>query len=388
MLDHNFRKLTELNLIFILALYLVIPVLGPYIKSLGYTNTQLGFIFTVFPLAIIFVLPIIGNISDKLGKKNVIVLAIFFQIIAFFLYIYNTYLIFILIARFLDAITFATLTIITLAKVEDGLDGKNRGYFGGLFLSVGHIGKVVAPLIGGFLADYFFIKFPFFVSIIIFAFLLVLLFDKKEFHFKKIHRKDLNLISDLKYFLSFKQLRLMGLLGMCAHATQPVPLLFLPLFIISDLGQPYSLVGLALFLLGVTHLLQTYFGKLCDKYESYKLVNLGLVIYAAGLISFFFINNIVVLFIVLFLMGTGSAMWNVSAWTLMSNIGEKQKREGIVLTTYTSIAKIGAFFSFLLSGIIVDMFSFHFLSLILGIILLAAAVFTYFMFLKYKKIKV
>ncbi len=383
---YNFKRLTEINLVFMLALYLVIPILGPYIKSLGYTSTQLGFIFTLFPLTIIFVLPIIGNLSDKMGKKNIIVLAVFFQIIAFLLYIYNTYIICIIVARLLDAVTFATLTIIILAKVEDGIQDKDRGYLGGLFLSIGHIGKVVAPLIGGFLADYFFISFPFFISITIFAFLLIILFDKKEFHFKKIHRGDLDLISNIKYFFSFKKLRLMGLLGILTHATHPVLILFLPLFIVSDLGQSYSLVGLGFFLLGATHLLQYYFGKLCDKYGNYKLVDLGLIIYATGLISFFFINNIFILLIVLLLMGIGTAMWNISAWTLMSDIGEKKRGEGFILTTYMSIAKIGAFFSFIFSGIIVDVLSFHFLSLILGTILLAAAVFTYFMFSKYERL--
>ncbi len=383
---YNFKRLTEINLVFMLALYLVIPILGPYIKSLGYTSTQLGFIFTLFPLTIIFVLPIIGNLSDKMGKKNIIVLAVFFQIIAFLLYIYNTYIICIIVARLLDAVTFATLTIIILAKVEDGIQDKDRGYLGGLFLSIGHIGKVVAPLIGGFLADYFFISFPFFISITIFAFLLIILFDKKEFHFKKIHRGDLDLISNIKYFFSFKKLRLMGLLGILTHATHPVLILFLPLFIVSDLGQSYSLVGLGFFLLGATHLLQYYFGKLCDKYGNYKLVDLGLIIYATGLISFFFINNIFILLIVLLLMGIGTAMWNISAWTLMSDIGEKKRGEGFILTTYMSIAKIGAFFSFIFSGIIVDVLSFHFLSLILGTILLAVAVFTYFMFSKYERL--
>ncbi len=43
--------------------------------------------------------------------------------------------------------------------VKDGIQDKDRDYLGGLFLSIGHIGKVVAPLIGGFLADYFFISY-------------------------------------------------------------------------------------------------------------------------------------------------------------------------------------------------------------------------------------
>ena len=178
----------------------------------------------------------------------------------------------------------------------------------------------------------------------------------------------------------------MGLLGICAHAVHPLLMIFLPIHILSDLGQPHFVVGAAMFLIGITHLMQGYFGKLCDKYGSCNMVNIGLVIYGIGLVCIFLTNNIILLLLVLFIMGLGCAIWNVSAWTLMSTIGVKQKREGVILATYTSIAKIGALFSYIVSGIIVDVFSFHTLALINGTIIITASALAYFKF-EDKKIK-
>lgn len=44
------------------------------------------------------------------------------------------------------------------------------------------------------------------------------------------------------------------------------------------------------------------------------------------------------------------SIWNVSAWSLMSEIGETQKIESQVLTSYFSLAKVGALISFILSA--------------------------------------
>lgn len=380
MLTRNFRRLTSINLIFTFALHLISPILGPYIKLLGYTNFEVSLIYSLFPLTVILVLPLIGDISDKIGKKRIITLGVVIQILAFVLYLVDTYYTLFFLARIFEAIAAATFTIITLAKLEDGIKDKNRGQLSGLYLSIGHIGRIVAPLLGGLLADYYFIKFPFFVSILIFVGLLMHLFDKKEFHFKKIHRKDFNLIKDIKFFLSFRELRIMALLGIVAQVTLPAVVLFLPLFVILDLNSTYLFLGFALFLNELPHLFQGFFGKFCDGGRTYECISLGLILYGLGFIGLFYTATEMMILPFVFLMGFGGSIWNVAAWTMMSKIGENQKREGLILATYTSIAKIGSFFSYFISAIIVDMFSFNFLSLVNGVMLISISTLAYLLF--------
>ncbi len=62
------------------------------------------------------------------------------------------------------------------------------------------------------------------------------------------------------------------------------------------------------------------------------------------------VNSYLLLLILIFLAGTGSAMWNVSAWSLMSEVGEKMNAECRILTSYFSIAKLGELLSFVISA--------------------------------------
>ena len=381
MLDYNFKRCTEINLFFTFALFLISPILGPYIKSMGYSNTQMGFIFAVLPFSIMIFIPIIGHLSDKIGRKSIICMAILAEIIAYALYLYDAYLICIIIARFLDSIAASTLVLITLAKVEDGIK-KDRGHLSGLFLSLGYIGRLVAPVIGGLLADHFFIKFPFIVSIVIMAVLLLCLLKGTHLKQAKIKKSDLNPLADIRTFLSFKDLQAMGLLGICAHATLPTTTLFLPIFIIENLNLSNTHVGIALFFLGVTHLLQGYLGRISDRIGNAKGVVTGLSAIGVLFCLIYLTDSYLSLVLLLFLIGICGSLWNVSAWTLMSNIGEKVNKEGLIVTSYLSIAKIGALFSYFVSGIIVDNYSFQFLAFLNGIILIAACMISLLMFSK------
>lgn len=377
MLDHYFKRYTEISFILSFAMYLILPIIGPYIKSLGYNNTEVGLIFAVMPLTIIIFIPIIGNLSDKIGRKNMLCFAIIAEIIAFGLYYYDTYLACVIIARMLDAIAVAALPLLTLAKIEDHIK-ENRGHLGGIFLSVRFIGKLVAPLAGGLLADYYFTKFPFLVSIVVLGVLLIILAMESKFRIKGITKADFNPFADIKKFISFRDLRVTAFLGICAHAMIPASNLFLPIYIIEKLSLSNTHVGFALFILGGTHAFQGYFGRIGDRTGHAKNVITGLVITGLSFCAIFFVKGYILLLIVLFIQGIGRSIWNVSAWTLMSEIGEKIEKEGLVISSYLSIAKIGALLSFFLSGLVMDSYSFQVLALSVGIVLIFASVIAYF----------
>ena len=382
---NDFEKYTIFTLLFGFSIALIDPVLGPYIKSLGLSNTYTSIVFSVLPLSIIIILPILGQISDKIGRKSIIQIALATEIIAFSLYLFDKYIILIIIARFLSAISASVLPLIALAKIEDIIKDK-RGQKSGVFLSVKYVGTLIAPLVGGVLADFFYMKFPFIVGITIMSLLFLALITvkekEKEKRESKINLSDFNLLSDIKVFLSHKDLRAMALLGICAHAVSPFAVLFLPIYISENLGLSATFIGIALFIQGFTHLFQGYFGQLADRIGSARAIIIGLMINAVMLCLIFLTKSYLALVILLFIRGTGLAIWNVSAWTLMSDIGERIKKEGLIVTSYLSIAKIGALISFLISGIIVDMYSIKYLVFLYGIIIIAASMISILIFNK------
>ena len=249
-----------------------------------------------------------------------------------------------------------------------------RDRYTGMSLSVEYLGKLAGPVMGGLLADWFFIKAPFFVSMAILLFLILLIpREKKHRHVRK---RDLNPFSEMRRFLHHRELRGMAILGIVMHATFPAFTIFLPLLIVEKMGLGYSYVGYAYFALGATHILQFLFGKWSDR-KPYRVVLAGTIISGVFMILMSSVNIYSLLLVLLFLKGTGNSLWNISAWTLMSRIGEREEIEGSVIGSYISIAKIGSFVSFLLSGFVVQVYGIGFLFLVNGLLVILESLAAY-----------
>lgn len=111
----------------------------------------------------------------------------------------------------------------------------------------------------------------------------------------------------------------MAILGFTMHASIPSVLVFLPIYIFEDLQLSYQFVGYALFILGVTHMFQFYFGKKADSNPA-KYVIMGTLLSGIFLALLMFADTYIVLLLFLLFKGLGNSIWNVSAWTLMSKI--------------------------------------------------------------------
>lgn len=374
---NEYKKATEINVMFIFSISILTPILAPYIKSLGFENTQLSLLFAIVPFTLILASPIIGRISDNIGRKNVIIAGILSEIVAITLYALGTTATTIIIARFIDALAAVAVSMATLAKIEDTVNKKTRGKFAGASLSIEHIGRLAGPVIGGLMADHFFIRAPFITAILILTCLIF--FIPKTHKIKKhtpLQTKDFHWLDEIKTFLKHKELRGMAILGIVMHATFPALILFLPLLITETMGLSYTYVGYAYFALGLTHLLQSTFGSWADK-KAYRIVLSGTFISGIFLMLLSQANTYYILIAILFLKGIGNGMWNVSAWTLMSNIGEKEKLEGEIIGSYIAIAKIGALISFIISGFIVDIYGINTLFLFNGTLIMLGTLLAY-----------
>lgn len=325
---------------------------------MGFDDFQIGLLFSVFPLTVIFVSAVLGRLADSIGRVKVIIFGLIVEVIAIILYLVNSNWLVIIVARILNAVAYVAVLLIVLAKIQDALSDKDRGKYTGWSLSIAQIGAIVAPVVGGIIADELFITAPFILSAILLLILAFVLAFRTPKLSKKIEKENFNIFKALKTFLSSRHLKGMAVLGVVMHASIPATFVFLPLFIIEKLGLSYSYVGIALFFLGVTHIFQFYFGALADKHGRITMILFGCFIFAFFLFFLATVQTYWTLLLFVFLMGIGGAIWNISAWTLMSSIGEKMNKTGEVIGSYMSIAQIGAFISFLLSGLIVQVFGF------------------------------
>lgn len=377
----EYLRFTKISAFFAFSTALLSPVLSPYLKGMGFSDFQLGLVFSLLPLSIILFCPFIGKLSDMTSRRIVIEMGIVLEVLAVVIYIFGNSLLLVGFARVLDALAAISVSLISLAGVQDVIGSRKRGEYTGWTETFNYLGGLTAPVIGALLADIFFIQAPFLLSMVLLSVLFFSLFRASPL--PKIDGRKLNPLGEIGKFLSNRQLRGMAIAGIVMHASTPAINLFLPLFIIYELGLNISYVGYALFFLGFMHIFQFWFGKIADRHGSWKIVLLGCVISALGMTFMSFSTSFAMLILFLFIRGTGNAMWNVSAWSLMSDIGERSRREGSVITSYLSIATIGAFVSFLLSGLVVTFYSIQTLFLLDSIVVLAGAAVSY-RFLKKK----
>ncbi|MBI4738858.1 MFS transporter [Candidatus Woesearchaeota archaeon] len=352
-----FLQMTGLMGLYYFGNFLFIPLLAPYVATLGLDKFQISLIFSIYPMMLFFTSPIVGALSDETGRRRVILLGLVFEIIAILFYVFDkTWWVF-LIARAIDAISFSAVVLVGLSAVEDGLTKHNRGRYTGLSLSLLHVGKLIGPIAGGLLADIFFLKMPFIIGGFVVFLLLVAFYAKTRSAgsaapLRKPSLGALNVIGQLRWFLSIRKLRGMAILGIMMHATFPLTTIFIPLFIKEHFGLPYIFIGIAIFCTEMPLLFQFVYGRLADRFPHHYTVLFGTIFYGAALILLSITATYWTFTFALILAGIGVGCWNIGAWTLMADIGEQHKKISSVVCSYVSIARIGEVISTVASGYI------------------------------------
>lgn len=357
-------KVAFVNMIYNLNAYMYVSLLSPYLLSLGYDTGVIGIYLGIFPFVQFLLAPMIGSISDKIGRTRLIKLGFGLQGIVLLNYILFNNLSLFLFNRILESISFTCISCISLASVEDKTKDNVRAKMTGILLSINTIGVTIAPVIGGFLIDMFNMRVVFSTSfLLILIGLFLILPQKNEVTEKNIPKKDLlkifekSLVDDIKRIFSNKELRKVGFIGIGANFGIPATVVILPLVILNKFGLDYKFVGFSAMILTLTHLFQYAYGGVIDKFKSNRVIFWARFIECLLVVSLFFVQTYQVFLIMLFLIGLVGSFWSVSAWSYLSEVGEKLKVEGGVVGGYISIVKLSTTVSMFLTGYLLNVFS-------------------------------
>jgi DHA1 family multidrug resistance protein-like MFS transporter len=134
------------------------PVLPYFASSIGATDQEMGFIGAASPAIGILISAPVGVFMDRKGPKPLLWIAALFFALVPFLYFFVTVPIHLVIVRFLHGVATAILGPVALAIVA-GWYGSRRGERMALYSSSTRLGRMVAPLVGGFL-----LAFPVFAT--------------------------------------------------------------------------------------------------------------------------------------------------------------------------------------------------------------------------------
>ena len=126
------------------------PVLPYFASNLGANDQELGLIGAASAMTGMFVSAPVGVLMDRKGPKPLLWAAAFLFAFVPFLYFFVTLPIQLIIVRLIHGLATAILGPVALAVVA-GWYGSRRGERMALYSSSTRVGRMVAPLVGGFL---------------------------------------------------------------------------------------------------------------------------------------------------------------------------------------------------------------------------------------------
>ncbi|KAM3103004.1 MFS transporter [Phormidesmis sp. 146-12] len=147
----NLGGMFTAGLLFWASLASLLPVLPPYVKSIGASNQQLGLVMGAFAVGLLVFRPMLGNMSDTRGRKVVMLIGISAAAIAPVCHLFTQSLLLLMVIRVFHGISIAAFTTAYSALVVDISPPQNRGELIGYMSLVNPIGMALGPAMGGYL---------------------------------------------------------------------------------------------------------------------------------------------------------------------------------------------------------------------------------------------
>jgi ACDE family multidrug resistance protein len=356
--------LAGVPLIMVLGNSMLIPVLPDIKGALNLTSLQVSLLITLFSVPAGIIIPLAGFLSDRYGRKVVIIPSLILYglggivaaLASFFLK--DAAYAGILAGRVLQGIGAAGTAPIAMALCGDLFSGKQRSQSLGTIESSNGMGKVISPVLGsaiGLITWYAaFIFFP----IVVIPVVTGIWFLVKEPETNQ-NKQDLKLY--LKKFSNVFNNNKGLLLSSYLAGAIALMVLFGVLFYLSEfLEQQYGLDGIKkglvlaipVLFMSVTSFITGFIIKGKDTLMKILVVS-GLTIMTAALIFLPFSTNVILYFIAISVVGTGTGLVLPCLNTLITSAATIDER-GLVTSLYGSVRFFGVAFGPPLYGFLVN----------------------------------
>jgi MFS transporter, DHA1 family, multidrug resistance protein len=267
-----FAVLVASMFISMLGMGIVSPFLPMYANTMGASKLQVGLIQAGFNITGIFTLLFVGRFSDRFGRKPFLScgLAILAGSTVGLMFAKNT--VQLIIWRLVQGLGASAHLPIAQAYLGDITPEGNEGKWMGYFNAVLFAGMGAGPLVGGVLTDAFSIQaaFLFMVVLNILALIATLIF------LREMPRK----VATREHRAFFAPLRSKVMRGvLCYRMTTGIGtsslMAFVPLFAGLRLGLSASLIGILLAARSPISTVQSYTGRLADRWNRRSMVIWG-----------------------------------------------------------------------------------------------------------------
>jgi DHA1 family multidrug resistance protein-like MFS transporter len=267
-----FTVLVGSMFISMLGMGIVSPFLPIYANTMGASKLEVGLVQAGFNITGIGTLLFVGRLSDRFGRKSFLSAGLGILAVSSMGLMYSASPLQLILWRFVQGLGASAHLPIAQAYLGDITPEGNEGKWMGYFNAVLFAGMGAGPLIGGVVTDALGIRSTFlFMAILNVLALVATLLFLNEMPRKIAARENTSFFAPMKSrlmrgVLSFRLATGIGTSSLMA---------FIPLFADLRLGLSASLIGIMLAARTPVSIIQSYTGRLADKWNRRSMVIWG-----------------------------------------------------------------------------------------------------------------
>jgi multidrug resistance protein len=348
-------------LIDLLGFSVVMPLLAPFAEQYGFSELQIGLLFSAYPLCQLVAGPILGRLSDRFGRRPLLILSQAGTALSFLMLGLSSHFSIMLLARMLDGASGGNI-LVAQAYVADVTKPEDRARGMGLIGMAFGLGFVFGPLLGGLLielpvSDAWRLRLPFLVAagFSTLAWFLVLLRLPETIGKDAPTREGARVLSwrglvDTVTLPGIGSLILLGFLSITAFAALEGTL---ALFLRRRMEWAPSSAAFAFAGLGfLSAMVQGgLIRRLVPRFGEPRLIVTGIAIVAAGFAALAVISNTLELTGALILVGVGQGILGPSVSGLLSRL-TPDSEQGAVFGAYSSAQTLARMVSYSLANVL------------------------------------
>lgn len=267
-----FAVLVGSMFISMLGMGIVSPFLPIYANSMGVSTLQVGLVQAAFNITGIGTLVFVGRLSDRFGRKSFLSGGLSILAVSSVGLMYSRDIVHLIAWRFVQGLGASAHLPIAQAYLGDITPEGNEGRWMGYFNAVLFAGMGAGPLAGGLITDAFSIKAAFlFMAVLNVLGLIATLIFLKEMPRKTAAQGHTSYTAPLKSRI------MQGVLWyrMTTGVGTASLMAFMPLFAGLKINLSASLIGILLAARSPFSILQSYTGRLADKWSRRSMVIWG-----------------------------------------------------------------------------------------------------------------
>ena len=329
---------------------IIAPLLPFYAQSFGATGVWIGIIFSAFTVSRALFMPMMGRLSDRYGRRNFIIIGLFLYTIFSLTYVWARTEYDLTLIRFAHGIASAIVTPVSMAYIGDTAPKGKEGEYMGIFYRFFFVGFAAGPFLSGFIAQYFYIEWSFYVMSAVggIGFILSLLFLPESHGYKGAKNVPFTVLLKNGSMQAIFILRTTQSVGVAAFMA------FIPIFACEKIGLNELQIGM---LLTITYMMWAIllgpFGRISDKHNKVVLAILGSVLMTLCLGLIPLTDSFLQLLSLVLIRATGGAIVLSSTTALATQIG-RDHGMGSTMGVFNTAMAVGMLLGGLSSGFIMD----------------------------------